>query len=151
MRGTEGDAIVTFNSAHERLKDGIKRAAELEQQFSDDAMGSVERSRRVLVTQWVFLDRETDLEADLRDTADQLRDYLEQELFFQRINEIEAATKLIENEHHRRFGEALQAKVQAYTEALSQLVTVAEWPALDDTAKEVLRDDAPDKGGVLVD
>jgi Family of unknown function (DUF6079) len=136
MRGTEGDAIVTFNSAHERLKDGIKRAAELEQQFSDDAMGSVERSRRVLMTQWVFLDREADLEAGLRDTADQLRDYLEQELFFQRINDIEAATKLIEDEHDRRFGEALQAKVQAYAEALSQLVTVAEWPALEDTAKQ---------------
>jgi hypothetical protein len=27
MRGTEADAILTFNSSHEKLKDGIKRAA----------------------------------------------------------------------------------------------------------------------------
>ena len=25
IRGTQGDAIVTFNSSHEKLKDGIKR------------------------------------------------------------------------------------------------------------------------------
>lgn len=135
MRGTAGDAIVTFNSSHEKLKDGIKRANELKQHCSDDALTSIERARGVLQTQWPFLDKEPDLDPEIRDTAEKLRDYLDQELFFQKLNDIESTRKVIEAEHERRFGEALQAKVDAYTEALTKLAAVPEWPALDDDAK----------------
>lgn len=150
MRGTEGDAIVTFNSSHEKLKDGIKRAAELEQQCSDDSLSSIERSRRVLMTQWPFLDQEHDLDPEVRDAAEKLRDYLDHELFFKKVNDIEATCKVIEDEHEHRFGEALQAKVYAYAEALSKLAAVPEWPALDADAKgavaEPLQHHAHDDG-----
>src|SRR3546814_2296634 len=48
---------------------------------SDLSLNSIERSRRVLMTQWPFLDQEHDLDPELRDAAKKLRDYLDQELF----------------------------------------------------------------------
>ncbi len=136
MRGTEGDAIVSFNSSHEKLKDGIKRAGELKQKLTSDALASVEHARRALLTQWPFLDAEPDLASDVRDAAEKLRDYLDQELFFRELASIDAAAKVIVDEHERRFGEALAAKVEAYARALAQLTSAAEWPSLDDPAKE---------------
>jgi hypothetical protein len=135
-RGTAANAIMTFNSSHEHLKDGIKRAAELEQQLDDHAMVTVEQARRLLTNQWPTLEQEPDLAPETRDAAHQLQDYLEQELFFQRINAIDAASKLILNEHNRRSSEALEAKKLAYTEALSQLILVTEWGALDTTVQQ---------------
>jgi hypothetical protein len=135
MRGTQGDAILTFNSSHEKLKDGIKRAAELNQCLPTDAVASIERARRVVMTQWPFLADEPDLAFEIRDAADKLRDYLDQELFFRELAGIDSARNAIEREHDRRFGEALAAKVEAYGEALAKLFEMSDWPALDDGTK----------------
>ena len=134
-RGTEGDAILTFNSSHEKLKDGIKRSAELKQHLTTDALTSIEHARRVLRTQWPVLEQEADLGEEVRDAAEKLRDYLDQELFFRELTNIEAARTTIETEHQRRFDAALTEKVEAYREALGKLAVVSEWPALDDNAK----------------
>ena len=136
MRGTEADAIMTFNSAHEKLKDGIKRAGELKQYLTPDALGIIEQGRRTLLTQWPFLNTEPDLDPAIRDAAERLDDLLAQELFFREVASIEAAASTIAAEHERRFGEALQAKVGAYMEALSKLTAVTEWSALTDATKE---------------
>jgi hypothetical protein len=90
----------------------------------------------VLLTQWPFLEKEPDLDPDVRGAAEKLRDCLEQELFFQKLNDIESTRGVIEDEHERRFGEALQAKVQAYAEALSKLAAMPEWTKLDENARD---------------
>jgi len=135
-RGTEGDAIVSFNSSHEKLKDGIKRAAEIRQSLTTDVVASIDEARRVLTTQWPFLAQEADLGQGVRDAADKLRDYLDQELFFRELMNIDAARATIEAEHHRRFGAALAEKVMAYGDALAKLAAVSEWHVLDDETKE---------------
>ena len=93
---------------------------------------------------------EPDLDPEVRDAAEKLRDYLEQELFFRELAQIDTSRKTIEAEHDRRFGDALQAKVEAYEEALAKLAAVPEWPALADDAKEEvaapLRQHANDDG-----
>jgi hypothetical protein len=136
MRGTTGDAILTFNSSHEKLKEGNKRAAELQQHLDTNALASIEQARRALLTQWPFLDAEPDLDLDIRESASRLRDYLQQELFFRELANIEAARQTIEREHERRFGEALQAKIDVYVAALSKLATESDWSGLDDDQRD---------------
>ncbi len=151
IRGTEEDALTAFNSSHEKLKDGIKRAAEIKSALSHDAVNNIERARRVLLTQWPFLDTEPDLDPAIREAAENLADYLQQEMFFRELSGIDTARKVIEAEHERRFGEALQAKVDAYVEALSKLTDVPEWTSVNDDAKEQvaapLQAHAQDDGG----
>ena len=150
LRGTEEDALTAFNSSHERLKDGIRRSAEVLTALTDGAVADVEKAKRALLTQWPFLAQEHDLDASVREAAEQLDDLLQQEMFFRELAAIDAACRVIEAEHERRFGEALTAKVTAYTEALAELVDIPEWATVSDDVKQQvaapLRTHAQDDG-----
>lgn len=135
-RGTEDVAISEFNSSHQTIKEGIRRANELNAALIPTVVGDLEHSRRVLLTQWPFLDQESDLDASVRDAALQLADLLERETFFRELGDIDRARKLIEVEHDRRFGAALAEKVAEYQGALEHLVTTPGWAELADDAKE---------------
>lgn len=136
LRGTEETAIAEFNSSFQTIKDATKRASELNQVLTPTVVSDVVRARRVLQSQWPFLENEADLDDDTRAAAEQLADLLERESFFRELTDIDAARDAIEKQHDRRFGEALAAKVEAYGAALAQLVAMDSWSALEDDVKE---------------
>lgn len=135
-RGTEEDALIAFSSSHEKLKDGVKRAAELKAALSADAIASIEQGRQALMIKWPFLDSEPDLDPAVREAVKQLADYLEQETFFRQLQDIHGARLILEAEHARRFGEALRAKVEAYRAALTNLTDMPQFASLAEDVKE---------------
>jgi hypothetical protein len=63
LRGSDENAISTFNASHRSIKDAIKRAVELEQALSEPRLRDIERARQALSVAWPFLDDEPDLSA----------------------------------------------------------------------------------------
>ena len=138
LRGTEEIAIGEFNASFQTIKEGIRRAGELNQALTMTVMHDVEAARRALQTQWPFLESEADLDNDIRTSAEQLTDSLKRETFFRELSDIDACREVIEWEHDRRFGEALAAKIDIYNAALDQLVAMNGWSGLDDALKETI-------------
>ncbi|MCP4384519.1 MAG: BREX system P-loop protein BrxC [Hyphomicrobiales bacterium] len=135
IRGTEEAAIAEFNSSFQTVKDGIKRAGELNQTLTPTVTSELEAARRVLLTQWPFLDAEPDLDPQLRTTAESLGDLLARETFFRELNDIEVGRTAIEEEHDRRFGQELADKVAEYMSALETLIATPGWADLSDEIK----------------
>ena len=150
LRGTEETAIAEFNASFQTIKDATKRAGELIQVLTPAVVHDIVSARRALQTQWPCLNAEADLDDDIRVAAGELKDLLERETFFRELTDINAARDAIENEHDRRFGEALAEKVEKYGAALKQLFAMDSWPALRDDVQEdiacPLRQHADDDG-----
>ena len=138
LRGTEEAAIGEFNASFQTIKDGIRRAGELNQILTPTVVHDVESARRALQTQWPFLEAEADLDNDIRTSAEKLTDLLERETFFRELSDIDACREAIDREHNCRFGAALAAKVDAYNAALDQLVAMDGWSGLEDASKETI-------------
>jgi hypothetical protein len=136
QRGTEEAAIAEFNASHQTLKDGIRRAAEIESKLTSGAIADVEQARRTLHTQWRTLDGEADLDAVMRDDAELLADLLERETFFRELGEIERCAASIRAAYDERFRAGLAEKVDAYQKALAQLFDMPVWLELSPEAKE---------------
>jgi hypothetical protein len=135
-RGSEEIAISEFNSSHQTIKEGIRRANELNATLTAQAVIDLEKARLVLLTQWPILDKEPDLEPEIRDRAQQLADLLDREAFFRELAEIDRAQKAIEAEHERRLGIALAEKQTVYRTALEELANTPGWPDLAEDAKD---------------
>ena len=136
VRGTEENALTAFNSSHEKLKDGTKRAAELKSALTPDAITSIEGARQALTTNWPLLEGEPDLDHAVRESAEQLADYIRQETFFRQLQNIAAVRQIVEEEYKRRFDAALHAKVEVYTQALTKLTNTPGWAALSEDVQE---------------
>lgn len=134
-RGTEEVVISEFNSSHQTLKEGIRRANELNNTLTESAVAELEWARRVLLARWPFLDSEPDLDVSVREAAEQLNDLLGRETFFRELAEISRVRKVLEVEYDRRFAEALAEKVAEYELALAQLADTPGWAALNNDAK----------------
>lgn len=132
QRGTEDVVVGEFNNSYQKIKDGIRRAGELNQHLTPAVVVDLEAARRSLRNQWPFLQGEPDLDQAVRDAADNLRDLIERETFYRELADIDACRVTIENEHDRRHGEALEARVAAYSDALEQLILTPGWKDLDD-------------------
>jgi hypothetical protein len=132
LRGSEDNAIATFNTSHRAIKDAIKRAVELEQVLSDPRLHDLERARKAQSGLWSFLSQEADIADDLRTRATELADLLQRETFFKELPAIEQHTKALEVEYQRRFDEALDARVAAYTKAFDRLVKTPGWTEIDE-------------------
>lgn len=132
LRGSEDNAIATFNTSHRAIKDAIKRAVELEQVLSDPRLHDLERARKAQSGLWSFLSQEADIAEDLRTRATELDDLLQRETFFKELPAIEQHTKALEVEYQRRFDEALDARVAAYTKAFDKLVKTPGWTEIDE-------------------
>jgi hypothetical protein len=149
-RGTEEVAISEFNSSHQTIKEGIRRANEVNAALTSGVIDRLAEARSVLSTQWPFLDQEADLDDSVRDAAEQLADLLARETFFREIAEIDRARNLIEDDHARRFGVALADKVAEYQAALEQLASTPGWGEVAADAKHQiasgLNDHANDDG-----
>jgi hypothetical protein len=140
LRGSEDNAIATFNTSHRGIKDAIKRAVELEQLLSDPRLHDLERARKAQGVLWSFLSQESDVTDDLRTRASSLEDLLARETFFKELPSIEQHTKAIETEYARREAEALDARVAAYTKAFDKLIKTPGWSEIDEDQQRRLAD-----------
>lgn len=132
LRGSEDNAIATFNTSHRAVKDAIKRAVELDQVLTEPRLHDLERARKTQSNLWSFLSQESDIADDLRTRAASLEDLLARETFFRELAAIEQHTRAIETEYGRRFDEALEARVAAYAKAFDELVKTPGWAELDE-------------------
>ncbi|MDC3956917.1 BREX system P-loop protein BrxC [Polyangium jinanense] len=132
LRGSEDNALATFNASHRSIKDAIKRAAELEQNLTEPRLRDLGRARKALATAWPFLREEADVSEALRAKAAALEDLLERESFYKEIPTIEQSAKALEVEYERRFEEALTERTAAYTKAFERLVKTPGWGEIDE-------------------
>src|SRR5262249_53023106 len=92
LRGSEDNAISTFNASHRAIKDAIKRAMELEQVLTEPRLHDLERARHAQRGLWTFLTQEADIKEELRSRAAVLDDLLARETFFRELPLIEQHT-----------------------------------------------------------
>jgi hypothetical protein len=138
LRGSEDNAIATFNASHRSIKDAIKRAVELEQALSEPRLRDLERARQVLGTAWPFLRQEADISDDLREKAAALEDLLARETFYRELPSIEQHARAIEAEYERRYEEALSARIAAYSKAFDLFVKTPGWTDIDEDQQRKL-------------
>jgi hypothetical protein len=137
-RGSEENALSTFNSSHRSIKDAIKRAAELEQSLNEPRLRDLDRARQALSLLWPVLAEEGDLGLDLISHAHTLADLLSRETFFRELPLIEQHARAIESEYARRFDQALQARIDSYSDAYDQLLQTPGWSEVpEETQREI--------------
>ena len=132
LRGSEDNAIATFNTSHRAIKDAIKRAVELELALSKPRLHDLDRARKAQSSLGIFLSQEPDIAEDLRTRASTLEDLLARETFFKELPSIVQHTTAIETEYGRRFDEALDARVAAYAKAFDKLIKTPGWSEIDE-------------------
>jgi len=119
--GNEERAILTFNSAYQKIKEGIKRTSELNDLLTETALHDLKRARRAMTSLWVFLQQQSDINVTIREHAEALEDLMARETFFRELAAIDQHAHAIEEEYRRRYEEAIQRRAEAYTDALNQL------------------------------
>lgn len=132
LRGSEDNAVATFNSSHRAIKDAIKRASELEQALNEPRLRDLERARQAIAVAWPFLQQEADISEDLRTKARALEDLLARETFFRELPSIEQHARAIETEYEHRYAEAIEARVGAYKKAFERLIKTPGWGEIDE-------------------
>lgn len=131
LRGTEDNAIATFNASHRSIKDAIKRAGELQQALSEPRLRDLDRARLALTEDWRFLREESDVSEDLRVKAAALTDLLARETFYREFPSIDQNASAIGAEYERRYRDALEARIAAYTHAFERLLQTPGWAGID--------------------
>lgn len=138
LRGSEDNALATFNASHRSIKEAIKRASELDQSLTEPRLRDLERARFALGALWPFLDQEPDISEDLRTKAAALKDTLDRETFYREIPVIEQSAMAIQVEYERRHEEALTTRIAAYSQALNRLVSTTGWSEIDEEQRHRL-------------
>ena len=138
LRGSEDNAIAAFNASHRSIKDAIKRATELDQALSEPRLRDLDRARDALKTSWPFLRSESDVSEDLQGKAAELEDLLARETFYRELPAIDQRASAIIAEYARRFDEALEARIAAYTQALERLAHTPGWDGVDQDQQQKL-------------
>lgn len=128
--GNEEQAIQNFRSASKKLKEGMKRAVELNAELTEPRLHDLKRGRHALSTLWPFLDSEPDLDESIRASASSLADLMQRETFYREAPAIDQHTRSIEKEYERRLNTASDGRATAYTQALEKLHTVSGWEQL---------------------
>ncbi len=140
LRGSEDQALATFNASHRPIKDAIKRAAELEQNLNEPRLRDLSRAREATARAWPFLAQEADVSDALRAKATALQDLLERENFYKELPTIEQHARAIETEYDRRFEEAMTARMAAYSKAFDRLLKTPGWSEIDEEQQRRLAD-----------
>ena len=138
LRGSEDNAVATFNASHRSIKDAIKRATELEQALSEPRLLDLDRARGALRTAWPFLRVESDVSEELRSKATELEDLLARETFYRELPTIEQHGSAIDAEYARRYDEALEPRIATYTIALDRLAHTPGWDGIDQDQQQKL-------------
>lgn len=147
VRGSDESAIAGFNSAHRSIKEAIQRAAELEQALSEPRLRDLARARELLQHAWPFLNTEHDLPESVRTNAERLKDLLKRETFYRELPAIEQSSSMIASEYDRRYEEALEQRIRAYTNALENLRKTSEWADIPKEKQQLIA--APLERGTL--
>jgi hypothetical protein len=132
LRGSDDNAIATFNASHRSIKDAVKRASELEQALTEPRLRDLGRARQAVTVAWPFLVQETDIDEGLRTKAVALEDLLARETFFRELPAIEQHTRAVETEYERRFEAASMERGDAYAKAFERLVRTPGWSDIDE-------------------
>jgi len=148
-RGSDEGAIAIFNASHRSIKDAIKRAGEIEQSLSEPRLRDLQRARQSLSSAWPFLRQEADIEDDLRVQAAALEDILARETFYRELPVLEQYTRAIQAEYDRRYDEAMDARIAAYSKALERLTQEPGWTEIAGDQQDMLG--APFKRNVSKD
>ena len=138
VRGSEDNALATFNSSHRAIKDAIKRASELEHAVTEPRLRDLERARQAIAMGWPFLQQESDISEEIRTRARALEDLLARETFFRELPDIEQHATAIEAEYDRRFSEALDARIDAYKKAFDRLIKTPGWADVDEDQQRTI-------------
>ena len=155
LRGSEDNAIATFNSSHRAIKDAVKRASELEQALTEPRLRNLELARQAVTIAWPFLQQESNIPEDLRARARAAEDLLARETFFRELPAIEQHAHAIDAEYERRYEEAMGARIVAYKRAFDRLITTPGWSEIDEDeqrriATPIERGLTPDKARVPI-
>ncbi|MBK1643063.1 hypothetical protein CKO25_00005 [Thiocapsa imhoffii] len=126
-RQRDCQTLKAFSACHQALKEAIKRGAELTNALTEPALHDLDRARKALDSLWPFLEPEPDLGEDDRDHAERLKDLLARESFFRELPAIDQHTKALETAYQARLQQALDARTQAYADALQQLNGTPGW------------------------
>lgn len=129
-RGSEENAITTFNASHRSIKDAIMRAADLSNALTAPALNDLDRARQVVRTDLTVLRDEPDLDPVLAAKGAELEDNLSKETFFRNIASIEQAATAIQADYKKRYDAALDGRVGAYLKALKALQLTPGWERL---------------------
>jgi len=132
LRGSEDNAIATFNASHRSIKDAVRRASDLEQALTEPRMRDLARARTAVAVAIPFLRQESDVAEPLRGKADALEDLLTRETFFRELPAIEQHTTALDAEYDRRYAQATQERGNAYTKAFEGLVKTPGWQEIDE-------------------
>lgn len=132
QRGTEDNALATFNASHRSLKDAIRRAAELEQNLTEPRLYELEKARRILATAWPFLEHEPEVAEEVRASAWRLEDLLARETFYKELPSIEQSARLLDFAYQGLYEVAVSERLAAYEDAFDKLVKAAGWNELDE-------------------
>jgi hypothetical protein len=135
-RGSEENAITTFNASHRSIKEAIKRASDLTNALTQTALRDLDDAREVLRTELPVLQDESDLDQDVAAKGVSLRDNLAKETFFRDVAAIEQAARAIRAEYKRRYDAALDGRVGSYLNALQLLERTPGWERLSDTQQD---------------
>lgn len=135
QRSPADEAISTFNSSFQAIKDGIRRAADINRELTDARLEDLQKARSVLTQNWPFLETEPDLAGEVRDEALALQELLDRETFFRELVEIFNLADAVGAEYQRRSTEALDAKLIAYKTAVEVLHTTPGWDELSEEAQ----------------
>jgi hypothetical protein len=139
-RGTEENAITTFNAGHRTIKDAIRRAADLSSALTDPILKEIEQYRQTTASKVLELREENDLDLGVAKCGEELQDLLARETFYRELPAIDKAATAIEIEHKRRHDEALTNRLKTYTAALGALAKTLGWESLDEAQQnEVAR------------
>ncbi len=145
LRGSEDNAIATFNASHRGIKDAVKRAVELEQVLNESRLYDLDIARKTMADCWTFLRQESDLSDELRTRATSLEDLLARETFFRDLPAIEQHARALKEAYGQRYSAALEQRILAYTNARETLARTPGWGDLTDDQRARL--DAPLRHG----
>jgi hypothetical protein len=134
-RGSEENAILSFNASHATIKEAIKRCGDLRNVLTDYALTDIEEAREALARARV-LKEEPDLDPSFVEKATVLEDLLKRETFFRELGRIAKHSEEIRLEYERRYDAALDNRVKTYIAALETLAKTPGWVRLDDPQRE---------------
>jgi hypothetical protein len=134
-RGSEENAILTFNASHKSIKEAIKRGSDLAAVVTDSALRDIEKARGAVAMISILRD-ETDLDPTYLEKGTMLKDLLGRETFFRESPAIYQIATTIDEEYGRRYHAALDERVHTYLDALEILSKTPGWERLDETQRD---------------
>lgn len=138
LRGSVDNTIATFNASHRAIKEAIKRGGELCEALTEPRLHDLTRARQAMDIAWPALREEPGIGPELESRAAQLEDLLARETFYRDLPAIEQHARAIELEYARRFDDAQQARIDAYTAAVKDLISEPGWHDLpEETQREI--------------